>query len=40
MSSDDLARFGAEGAAWTIDEATAYAVEGTDPIASDDRHGP
>ena len=40
MSSDDLARFGAEGAAWTIDEATAYAVEGTDPIASDGRHGP
>jgi tetratricopeptide (TPR) repeat protein len=26
MSSDDLARYGAEGAAWTIDEAVAYAL--------------
>ena len=28
MSSEDLARYGAEGAAWTLDEATAYALEG------------
>ena len=38
MSSDDLARYEAEGAAWTIDEATAYALEGSDPVASNARH--
>jgi tetratricopeptide (TPR) repeat protein len=31
MSSDDLARYGAEGAAWTLDEAIAYALNGADP---------
>ena len=30
MSSDDLARYGAEGAAWTLDEAVAYALGSTD----------
>ncbi len=35
MSSEDLARYGAEGAAMTLDEATAYALEGSDPEASD-----
>jgi predicted ATPase/class 3 adenylate cyclase len=39
MASDDLARYEAEGAAWTLDEATAYALEGSDPVASDPRHG-
>jgi len=38
MSSADLARYEAEGAAWTIDEATAYALEGSDPVAADARH--
>ena len=38
MSSEDLARYGAEGAAWTLDEATAYALEGADPVTSDARH--
>jgi len=38
MSSEDLARYGAEGAAWTLDEATAFALEGTDPHASDALH--
>jgi predicted ATPase/class 3 adenylate cyclase len=28
MSVDDLERYGAEGAAWTLDEAIAYALEG------------
>ena len=36
MSEDDLARFGAEGAAMTLDEAVAYALEGSDPV---DPHG-
>ena len=31
MATDDLARYGAEGAAWTLDEAVAYALEGSDP---------
>ena len=31
MSADDLARYGAEGAAWTLDEAVAYALDGMDP---------
>ena len=34
MSSDDLARYGAEGAAWTLDDAVAYALEGTVPAAA------
>ena len=38
MSADELARYGAEGAAWTLDEATAYALEGSEPVASDDLH--
>jgi len=38
MSSEDLARYGAEGAAWTLDEAVAYALDGADPAASDARH--
>jgi hypothetical protein len=38
MSSEDLARYGAEGAGWTLDEAIAYALAGADPNASDDRH--
>ena len=31
MSSDDLARYGAEGAAWTLDQAVAYALDGIGP---------
>ncbi|OGO56074.1 MAG: hypothetical protein A2Z32_02295 [Chloroflexi bacterium RBG_16_69_14] len=31
MSEQDLARYGAEGAAMTLDEAIAYALEGSDP---------
>ena len=38
MSSDDLARYGAEGAAWTLDEAVAYALEGADPAPSETLH--
>jgi predicted ATPase/class 3 adenylate cyclase len=38
MSSDDLARYEAEGAAWTLDEATAYALEGSDAVVSDVGH--
>jgi predicted ATPase/class 3 adenylate cyclase len=38
MSSDDLARYGAEGAAWTLEEAVAYALEGADPTTSDAAH--
>jgi predicted ATPase/class 3 adenylate cyclase len=38
MSSDDLARLGAEGAAWTLDEAVAYALEGADPDELETRH--
>jgi predicted ATPase/class 3 adenylate cyclase len=34
MSFDDLARYGAEGAAWTLDEAIAYALAGADPDGS------
>jgi predicted ATPase/class 3 adenylate cyclase len=37
MSSDDLARYGAEGAAWTLDEAIAYALDGTDPTPPEAR---
>jgi predicted ATPase/class 3 adenylate cyclase len=37
MSSDDLAAFETEGAAWTLDEATAYALEGTETTV-DVRH--
>ena len=32
MSREDLERLGAEGAAWSLDEAVAYALEG-DPAA-------
>jgi predicted ATPase/class 3 adenylate cyclase len=38
MSSDDLARYGAEGAAWTLDEAVAYALEGADPAPPETLH--
>lgn len=38
MASDDLARYGAEGAAWTLDEAVAYALEGSDPGGLDVLH--
>ena len=38
IAPDERARYEAEGAAWTIDEATAYALEGSDPVASDARH--
>ena len=38
MSSDELGRYEAEGAAWTLDEATAYALEGSDPVTSNARH--
>ena len=30
MPADELARYGAEGAALTLDEAVAYALEGSD----------
>ncbi len=36
MSPDDLARYGAEGAAWTLDEAVAYALDDTDLELHDD----
>ena len=32
MSTEELERLGAEGAAMTLDEAVAYALEGTSPI--------
>ena len=38
MSSEDLDRYGAEGAAWTLDEATAYALEGAGTDTADARH--
>jgi predicted ATPase/class 3 adenylate cyclase len=38
MSSEDLARYGEEGAAWTLDEAVAYALEGADPAEPEARH--
>jgi hypothetical protein len=38
MASDELARYEAEGATWTLDEATAYALEGSDPVAPDAGH--
>jgi len=37
MSTEDLARYGAEGAAWTIDEAVAYALDGAGPTEPDAR---
>ena len=37
--ADDLARYGAEGAALTLDEAVAYALEGADPAVHDDDPG-
>lgn len=33
MPADEIARYGAEGAAMTLDEAVAYALEGSEPIA-------
>ena len=39
MSTDELARYGAEGAAWTLDEAVAYALEGAEPVESVDAPG-
>ena len=38
MSGDELARYGAEGAAWTLDEAVTYALEGADPTEPEARH--
>jgi hypothetical protein len=38
LSEEDLARYGAEGAAMTLDEAVAYALEGTDPADRDRAH--
>jgi tetratricopeptide (TPR) repeat protein len=35
MSPDDLARYGAEGAAWTIDQAIAYALDRAGPEPRD-----
>ena len=37
MSTEDLARYGAEGAAWTMDEAVAYALDGAGPTEPDTR---
>ncbi|MFL5674144.1 MAG: adenylate/guanylate cyclase domain-containing protein [Chloroflexota bacterium] len=34
MPSEELARYGAEGAAFTLDEAVAYALEGSDAVES------
>ena len=39
MSEEDLARYGAEGAALTLDEAVAYALEVADPEAEGIDHG-
>ena len=36
MSDEDLARYGAEGAAWTLDQAVAYALDGADPAIHDE----
>jgi hypothetical protein len=36
MSEADLARYGAEGAAMTVDEAIAYALEGAVGEAAED----
>ena len=38
MSEADLARYGAEGAAMTLDEAIAYALHGTVGDAPDEEH--
>jgi predicted ATPase/class 3 adenylate cyclase len=38
MSSDDLARYGAEGAAWTLDEAVAFALDPVDAAAREVTH--
>jgi predicted ATPase/class 3 adenylate cyclase len=35
MSEEDLARYGAEGAAWTLDQAVAYALEASEPRVLD-----
>jgi predicted ATPase/class 3 adenylate cyclase len=37
MADDELARYGAEGAAWTLDDAVAYALEGGAPTGPDAR---
>jgi hypothetical protein len=36
LSEEDLARFGAEGAAMTLDEVVAYALEGSEPVGPHD----
>jgi hypothetical protein len=36
MSEEDLDRYGAEGAAMTLDQAVAYALEGTEVAGHDD----
>jgi predicted ATPase/class 3 adenylate cyclase len=40
MSAEDLARYGAEGAAFTLDQAVAYALEVADPDTEAIDHGP
>ena len=39
MSEEDLARYGAQGAAMTLDQAVAYALEVADPAAGGIDHG-
>ena len=36
LSEEDLARYGAEGAALTLNEAVAYALEGAEPTELDE----
>ena len=36
MDADEIERLGAEGAAMTLDEAVAYALEGSDPVGPHD----
>ena len=41
MAADELERLGAEGAAMTLDEAVAYALEGSDAVdGQEDASGP
>jgi hypothetical protein len=35
MSEEDVARYGAEGAAMTLDQAVAYALEGGEPSSTE-----
>ena len=38
MSAEEVDRFGAEGAAMTLDEAVAYALEGSEPVGPEVHH--